>query len=79
MREKLNDEALDFVAGGTVYLSYDKMKIGFSSTGEKYNLVNCEFRDAQNLAQDLWLANQHLGDAGFDALVKSEFEARGWI
>lgn len=79
MREKLNDEALDFVAGGTVYLSYDKMKIGFSSTGEKYNLVNCEFQDAQNLAQALWLANTNLGDAAFDALVKSEFQAKGWI
>ena len=79
MRKELDAESLGKVSGGTVYISRDKMRVGFSSTGEKYDLHNCSFRDANDLAQDLWEANQDLGDAAFDALVKSEFASRGWI
>lgn len=79
MKQEINDQELDMVTGGTVYISRDKMKVGFSSTGRKYNLKNCTFREANNLAQDLWEANQTLGDAAFDALVESEMSHRGWI
>lgn len=79
MRKEISDENMSAVTGGTVYISRDKMRVGFSSTGEKYDLHNCSFRDANDLAQDLWEANQDLGDAAFDALVKSEFASRGWI
>ena len=79
MRKELDAESLGKVSGGTVYISRDKMRVGFSSTGEKYDLVNCTFREANDLAQDLWEANSNLGDADFDALVKSEFQSRGWI
>lgn len=79
MKQEINDQELDFVTGGTVYISRDKMKVGFSSSGRKYNLKNCTFREANNLAQDLWEANQTLGDAAFDALVESEMHRRNWI
>jgi len=79
MKKEINDQELDLVSGGTVYISRDKMRVGFSALGEKYNLKNCTFRQANDLAQDLWEANQTLGDAAFDALVKSEMQARGWI
>lgn len=78
MKHEINDQELDVVTGGTVFLSRDKMRVGFSSTGEKFDL-KCSFREANNLAQDLWEANQTLGDAAFDALVKSEMKARGMI
>lgn len=79
MKQEINDQELDLVTGGTVYISRDKMRVGFSSTGEKYDLKNCTFRQANDLAQDLWEANQTMGDSAFDALVKSEMKARGWI
>ena len=75
----LNDDALDAIAGGTVFLSPDYMNIGFSSTREKYNLKNCEYRDANNLVLDLYEADKTMGDSEFDNLVKNEFMARGWI
>lgn len=79
MKQEINDQELDLVTGGTVYISRDKMKVGFSSSGRKYDLKNCTFRDAFNVAQDLWEANQTLGDADFDALVESTFRDNGWI
>ena len=79
MRELLNEEAMEKVAGGTVIISRDYMVVGFSSTYERYNLVNCTYKEARDLADDLWESNQSLGDADFDALVKSAYEARGWI
>ena len=78
-REINNEEALERIAGGTVYISRDTMRVGFSTTGERFSLVNCTYADARNLADDLWEANQTLGDAAFDALVKSEWAARGWL
>lgn len=79
MRQEIDDLDLEKVAGGTVYISRDKMRVAFSSTGQKYNLVNCTYAQARNLADDLWEANQTLGDAAFDALVRDELAARGWI
>ena len=75
----LSDDSLDKVSGGTVYISRDFMMVAFDTTGEQFHLKNCTFRDANDLSQDLWEANQTLGDAEFDALVKSELLARGWI
>ena len=79
MRIQLNEAEMEKVAGGTVYISRDYMQVCFSSLGEGYNLVNCEFKDARNLADDLWEANQTLGDEAFDTLVRDEYFARGWI
>jgi len=79
MRKEIDDKDLERIAGGTVYISRDKNKIGFSTTWEQFELKDCTFRQAQNLAEDLWEANQSLGDKDFDALVKKEFQGRGWI
>lgn len=79
MRQEINEHELESVTGGTVFISRDKMRVGFSSSGRKYKLVNCTFRQANDLAQDLWEANQTLGDAAFDALVESTMDEKGWL
>ena len=79
MREQINENELNEVVGGTVVISRDKMRVAFTSTRERFNLMNVDFKTARNLADELWENNTTLGDAEFDALVKSEFQARGWI
>ena len=79
MRTELNEVEMEKVSGGTVYISRDYMQVAFSSSREVFSLRNCEYKDARNLADDLWEANKTLGDAEFDALVKNELRARGWI
>lgn len=79
VKQHLDEEEMEKVVGGTVYISRDKMKVGFSSTRRTYNIVNAEYKDVRNLADDLWEANTLLGDIAFDALVESELLARGWI
>lgn len=79
MRQEINDQSLEKVVGGTVYISRDKMVVGFSSTREIFPLKNCTFRQANDAAQDLWEANQTLGDAAFDALVRDTFRDNNWI
>ncbi len=79
MRKEINDAEMEKVAGGTVFISRDYMQVAFSSSKEVFKLQNCEYKDARNLADDLWEANKTLGDAEFDALVQNELRAKGWI
>ncbi len=70
---------LDNVVGGTVVISQDYMAVGFTTTGEKYDLMNCTYKEARNYVEDLLEANKNLSNAQFDALVKKELKNKGWI
>ena len=78
MREQLNDSQTENVAGGIVTINRGTMNISFTSTGENYEL-HCSFRDARSFAEELKAENPSLADAEFEALVKSQFQRRGWI
>ena len=78
MREQLNDSEMEKVAGGTITINRSTMNMGFTSIGENYEL-HCSFRDARNFADDLKAANPGLSEAEFEALVKLQFQSRGWI
>ena len=79
MREQLNEMDLEGVVGGTVIISKDKMKVGFSTTKEKYDLKNCSYSQARNYVEDLLDANPGLSNAEFDKLAKNSLKAKGWI
>lgn len=78
MRKALDDFEADMIVGGVVYLSDKRMKVGFTTTGETFNLL-CDFKDARDLLNDLYDENSNMSDTAFDSLVKSEFSARGYI
>jgi len=79
MRKELSDIDVEQAVGGTVVISKDFMKIGFSTLGVRKKLKNCTFRDARNKVDDLYEANPGLSDQEFDQLVKDSFEQLGWI
>ena len=79
MREQINEENLENVVGGTVIVSADKMKIGFTTLGEKYNLKNVTFDQAMATIYGMYGQYQdHTGNA-FDTAVRDAFKAKGWI
>ena len=79
MKTELNDNQLDEIVGGTVIISKNTMKIGFSTTGERFKLQNCTYRDARNLMDDLLEANPNMSNAAFDKYCKQQFKNKGWI
>lgn len=79
MREQLNDEVLESVAGGTVILSRDNNTVGFTTTGQNFQLKNCSYYDAFALIDSLYVNNKQKSDNEFDKLVRKEFAKRGWI
>lgn len=78
MRKEINDAELNDVAGGIVFLSKDYNMVGFSTLQEDYKL-NCTYREARDLRDDLLEANPGISDSDFDVLVKNAFISKGWI
>ena len=78
MKMQLNDAELDNVVGGTVIMSVDYNNIGFTSLGEMYDLKT-DYYTARNYVEALKAANKTLSNTAFDALVKKELQAKGWI
>ena len=78
MKEQLNDMDLEQVVGGTVVVSADKMKIGFTTLGEKYGLKNCTFDEAMSVIYSMYGQYTNRGEL-FDTAVRNEFRSRGWI
>jgi len=77
MRENLDFDALEQVVGGCVNLSKSKMKIGFTTLQEGYDL-KCTFEEARDLLYKLFAENDTT-EAKFDQIVKDTFLAKGWI
>ena len=79
MRQELNLEDMDKVNGGVVYLSKVWMKIGFSTSYETYDLVNCSYAQAFALVDECYELHKNEGNAACDAATKAAFQAKGWI
>ena len=79
MREQINENELESVVGGTVIVSGDKMKVGFTTLGEKYNLKNTTFEQTMALIYSMYgQYNDHTG-VSFDTAVRDALKAKGWI
>lgn len=79
MKEQINEEMLDRVAGGTVILSRDYNTVGFTTTGQNFPLKNCDYYQALQLIDQMYVNNKQATDADFDKIVRKEFAIRGWI
>lgn len=79
MKEQINENELENVVGGTVVVSGDKMKVGFTTLGEKYNLKNCTFQEAMSVIYGMYgQYTDHTG-VSFDTAVRDALKAKGWI
>ena len=79
MRTELSDLEVEQAVGGTVVISQDFMKIGFTTLGSTKRLRNCTFEEATSLVNQLYAANKDLSNEEFDTLVRDTFRAKGWI
>ena len=78
MRREIQENDLELIAGGKVYVSGNSMIVSFTELKESYK-YKCSYEDAKRLALGLFIDNDTLSDLEFDQLVKSEFVKRGWI
>lgn len=79
MRHELKEEQLEQVVGGTVEFSGSKMRIGFTTLGEGYNVVNCSSSDAMDLVMTMYLTYKSQGDLVNEQKTKEAFMAKGWL
>lgn len=79
MREQINNEELDLVNGGVVYLSKDFMKIGFSTLKQTFALKNCSYGQAFALVDSVYEQYKDQGNSTVDQKTKEAFQAKGWI
>ena len=78
MRKEIQENNLELIAGGKVYVSGNKGLVTFTELKQSFK-YKCSYEDAKKLSMGLFIENDHLSDLEFDKLVKREFEKRGWI
>lgn len=74
---ELNDEELDQVSGGTVYISAGYKQIAFSNLGTVYNLKNCTPQQARDFCESM--IGKYATDAEYDAACEAALKEMGWI
>ncbi len=79
MREQINDNALENVVGGTVVVSADKMKVGFTTLGKKFNLKNCTFDQAMTVIYGMYGQYKDSTGESFDTAVMNALKAKDYI
>lgn len=79
MKEQIFDNDLEKVVGGTVIVSGDKMRVGFTTLGEKYNLQNCTFEDVMSVIYGMYGQYTDSTGVSFDTAVRDALSDRGWI
>lgn len=78
MRQNINENELEKVNGGTVYISEDRNAVAFDTIGKAYRL-KCSFDDAKQYLAQLYCDNCHLSEKAFDELVRDKFKEKGYI
>ncbi|MDO4746441.1 MAG: bacteriocin [Bacillota bacterium] len=74
---ELNDEELDQVSGGKVYINANNNKLVFSTTNAVYTFKNCTYRDVRDVCEDL--IGKYATEAEYDAACEAALKAKGWI
>ena len=78
MRKELNDANVGEVVGGTVIMSVDYNNIGFTSTGEMFDL-KVDYYTARNYVEGLKAANKNMSNTAFDKFCRGKLKEKGWI
>lgn len=79
MKKELKDQELENIVGGTVIVSGDKMRVGFTTLNEKYNLKNCTFDQVMGVIYSMYGQYTDTTGVSFDTAVRSALFDRGWI
>jgi len=79
MKQELNDQDLEQVVGGTVYVNTSKMRVSFTTLGEGAKLRNCEDYEVMALTSQLYGQYKSQGNLAYETAVKEAFKEKGWI
>ncbi len=77
MREKLNDNQMEQVVGGTVRFNGEKVQ--FTVLGETISVNNCDVDEANLVIVTLYAQYKRQGNRVFETKVKEAFQEHGWI
>ena len=79
MKQEINEQDLEQVVGGTVYVNGTKMKISLTVLGKAYKLKNCEDYQVMGLVSQLYGQYKTKGDLAYETAVRDALSANGWI
>lgn len=78
MREAINDNELEMVAGGAVCFSKAKKRVSFSTLGVGYTIKG-DYDEARMVSITLFAQNPDLNEKEFDILVRDTLQSKGLI
>jgi len=79
MREAINDDNLELVAGGEVCFSQKRYKVSFSTLQKGYAIAEGRYDEARSIAASLFMDHGDLSERDFDILVRDTLQAKGII
>jgi len=77
-RIELDDFDLENVNGGTVVISNVYNAVGFSTTGQRYDLT-VPWKTARDKRDELLEQYPNMGERAFDEFCKQTFDDLGWL
>lgn len=79
MRQELNDNELELVAGGEVCFSQKRNRVSFSTLQVGFPIKDGCYDQARSIAIQLFAANPDMSEKDFDILVKNTLQSKGLI
>ena len=79
MKEVINDNELEQVAGGAVCFNKKNNRVSFSTLGEGYTIKEGAYDQARSVAISLFAQNPDMNETDFDKLVKRTLQSKGLI
>ena len=79
MREAINDNNLELIAGGEVCFSQKRYRVSFSTLQEGYAIKDGCYDEARSIATSLFMDHGDLSERDFDILVRNTLQDKGII
>lgn len=80
MREAINDNDLELIAGGEVCFSQKRYRVSFSTLQKGYPIKEGRYDDARSIATSLFMDHgSDLSEREFDILVRDTLISKGII
>ncbi len=79
MRQAINENELELVAGGEVCFSQKRYRVSFSTLQAGYAIKEGHYDEARSIAIQLFAANPDMGEKDFDILVRNTLQSKGLI
>lgn len=79
MRQAIDDNELELVAGGEVCFSQKRNQVSFTTLQKGYRIKAGCYEQARSVAIQLFASNPDMSESDFDILVRDTLKAQGLI